>query len=129
MTQALPRITVDPSICQGKPCIRGMRYPVETALEWLAAGMDIGAILTDQPDLERDDILAALDFAARLVHTERIDLLAACRFSWTRNFHAECASVWPTTATRLACTPWPKPFRYSLVAGTAGAGVRQLPHG
>lgn len=77
MTQALPRITIDPSICHGKPCIRGMRYPVETVLEWLASGMDIGEIVKDYPDLEREDILAALDFAARLAHTKRIDLLAA----------------------------------------------------
>lgn len=54
-----------------------MRYPVETVLEWLAAGMDIGDILGDFPDLKREDILAALDFAARLAHTKRIDLLAA----------------------------------------------------
>ncbi len=54
-----------------------MRYPVETVLEWLAAGMDIGDIIADYPDLEREDVLAALDFAARLAHTKRFDLLAA----------------------------------------------------
>jgi uncharacterized protein (DUF433 family) len=54
-----------------------MRYAVETVLEWLAAGLDISDILSDYPDLEREDILAALDFAARLAHTKRIDLLAA----------------------------------------------------
>ena len=58
MTQASPRITIDPSICHGKPCIRGMRYPVETVLDWLAAGMDIGDIIADYPDLEREDVLA-----------------------------------------------------------------------
>ncbi len=77
MTQASSRITIDPSICHGKPCIRGMRYPVETVLQWLAAGMDIGDIIADYPDLEREDVLAALDFAARLAHTKRIELLAA----------------------------------------------------
>lgn len=51
MTLASTRITIDPSICHSKPCIRGMRYPVETVLEWLAAGMDIGDILSDYPDL------------------------------------------------------------------------------
>jgi len=35
------RITMDPSICHGKPCIRGLRYPVETVLQWLASGMSI----------------------------------------------------------------------------------------
>jgi uncharacterized protein (DUF433 family) len=77
MTPISTRITIDPSVCHGKPCIRGMRYPVETVLEWLAAGMEISDILLDYPDLEREDILAALDFAVRLAHTKRIDLLAA----------------------------------------------------
>ena len=54
------RITSDPGICHGKPCIRGLRYPVESVLEWLAAGMTIEEILGDYADLERDDILAAL---------------------------------------------------------------------
>jgi uncharacterized protein (DUF433 family) len=65
------RITVDPAICHGKPCIRGMRYPVENVLEWLAAGMTIDEILEDYQDLEREDILAALAFAARMTHVKR----------------------------------------------------------
>ena len=77
MITSPPRITIDPSISHGKPCVRGLRYPVENVLEWLAAGMDIGDILADNRDLEREDILAVLDFAARLAHTNRIDLLAA----------------------------------------------------
>ena len=77
MTTSPPRITIDPLVCHGKPCIRGLRYPVESVLEWMAAGMDIGDILADYPDLEREDILSVLDFAARLAHTNRIDLLAA----------------------------------------------------
>lgn len=76
MTQP-SRITIDPAVCHGKPCIRGLRYPVEDVLEWLASGMSIEDILGDYADLERDDILAALDFAARLTHTKRVDLLAA----------------------------------------------------
>lgn len=55
----------------------GLRYPVENVLQWLASGMSIEEILGDYADLERDDILAVLDFAARLTHTKRIDLLAA----------------------------------------------------
>jgi uncharacterized protein (DUF433 family) len=70
-------ITIDPAVCHGKPCLRGLRYPVEIVLEWLASGMSIEDILGDYADLERDDILAALDFAARLTHTKRINLLAA----------------------------------------------------
>ena len=67
------RITMQPDICHGKPCIRGLRYPVENVLEWLAGGMSIEDILADYEDLEREDILAVLDFAARLSHINRIE--------------------------------------------------------
>lgn len=73
----IDRITFDPLICHGKPCIRGLRYPVENVLEWLASGMGIEEILADYEDLEREDILAVLAFAARLAHTKRIEPLAA----------------------------------------------------
>ncbi|WP_295385462.1 DUF433 domain-containing protein [uncultured Thiodictyon sp.] len=53
---------MDPAICHGKPCIRGLRYPVETVLEWLAGGMSIDDILADYEDLTREDVLAALAF-------------------------------------------------------------------
>ena len=43
----LERITIDPAVCHGKPCIRGLRYPVETLLEWLASGMTPDDILAD----------------------------------------------------------------------------------
>lgn len=71
------RITSDPDICHGKPCIRGLRYPVETVLEWLAAGMTTEEILGDYPDLEQEDILAALSYAARLAQINRVDPLTA----------------------------------------------------
>ncbi len=71
------RITVDAAICHGKPCIRGLRYPVETVLEWLAGGMSIDEILADYEDLEREDILAVLGFAARLAHVKRLERLVA----------------------------------------------------
>lgn len=67
----LPRITIDSEICHGKPCIRGLRYPVETILELLSAGMTHEDILADYDDLEEQDILAALDFAARLSRVKR----------------------------------------------------------
>lgn len=57
------RITIDPDICHGKPCIRGLRYPVETILELLSSGMTPEEILADYEDLEREDILAVLSFA------------------------------------------------------------------
>ena len=62
MKPMINRITSDPAICHGKPCIRGLRYPVELVLEWLAGGMTIEEILTDYADLERDDILAVLAY-------------------------------------------------------------------
>ncbi len=60
----LDRITSDPDICHGKPVVRGLRYPVEMLLELLASGMDFDEILEDYPDLEKDDLLAALEYAA-----------------------------------------------------------------
>lgn len=60
----LGRITMDPGICHGKPTIRGLRHPVATLLELLASGMTVEEVLEDYPDLERDDLLAALEFGA-----------------------------------------------------------------
>jgi uncharacterized protein (DUF433 family) len=71
------RITTDPNICHGKPCIRGLRYPVETLLELLSSGMTTEAILADYEDLEREDILAALSFAARLSQIKRLEPVLA----------------------------------------------------
>lgn len=60
----LGRITSDPDICHGQPIVRGLRYPVENLLELLSSGMTIDEVLADHPDLERDDLLAALEFGA-----------------------------------------------------------------
>jgi uncharacterized protein (DUF433 family) len=73
----LTRITIHPEICHGKPCIRGLRYPVEFLLELLSAGMTHEEILDDYPDLERDDLFAALAFATRLSQVKRIQVIAA----------------------------------------------------
>ena len=72
MTSLLARITIDPAICHGKPCIRGLRYPVESMLELLSSGMTIEEILADYEDLERDDLLAVLAYATRLSQTRRL---------------------------------------------------------
>ncbi len=72
----LDRITVNPAICHGKPTVRGLRYPVETLLEFLASGMTIDEILDDYTDLERDDLLAALEFGA-LTSGNRVTPLGA----------------------------------------------------
>ncbi len=68
----LQRITIDWNICHGKPCIRGLRYPVELILELLSSGMTTDEILEDYDDLEKDDILAALVYAAKLTHVKSI---------------------------------------------------------
>ncbi|MFN4032384.1 MAG: DUF433 domain-containing protein [Fimbriimonadales bacterium] len=72
----LSRITRAPNICRGKPVIRGLRYPVQTILELLASGMTPEQILNDYPDLEYEDILACLDYAARLSQIKTIQPLA-----------------------------------------------------
>lgn len=71
------RITINQAICHGKPCIRGLRYPVESILQWLASGMTTEDILADYEDLEREDILASLAYAARLTHVNGISHIAA----------------------------------------------------
>lgn len=72
----LQRITIEPNICHGKPCIRGLRYPVEFILELLSSGMSMEEILADYDDLERDDLLAALLFATRLTQVKSIHKIA-----------------------------------------------------
>ncbi len=73
----LARITVDPVILHGKPAIRGLRYPVELILDLLAADMTPEAILADYPDLERDDIRAALAYAAQISRVQRLVIVPA----------------------------------------------------
>ena len=70
--QLLQRITLDPNICHGKPCIRRLRYPVDFILELLSSGMTAKEIIDDYDDLEHEDILAALLFAARLTQVKSI---------------------------------------------------------
>jgi uncharacterized protein (DUF433 family) len=59
-----PRITMDPDVCFGKPCIRGMRLPVASILSYLSGGMTTDEILKDWPELEAEDLTEALAFAA-----------------------------------------------------------------
>lgn len=73
----IDRITSDPGICHGQPTIRGLRYPVENLLELLAGGMTIEEIIEDHPDLERDDLLAALEFGALASGQRRVVPLGA----------------------------------------------------
>jgi uncharacterized protein (DUF433 family) len=76
-TPLLQRITHDPDICHGKPCIRGLRYPVELILELLSSGMTTAEILADYEDLEAEDISAVLSFAARLSQVKSIHKIAS----------------------------------------------------
>ncbi|MEH2412736.1 DUF433 domain-containing protein [Nostoc sp.] len=70
----LQRITHNPNICHGKPCIRGLRYPVEFILELLSSGMTTEEILADYDDLQSQDILAVLLFAAALASRSRYSI-------------------------------------------------------
>lgn len=65
MDPLLSRITIDPAVCHGKPCVRGLRYPVEMLLELLSSGMTHDEILANYEDIERADLLAVLAYAAR----------------------------------------------------------------
>jgi len=72
--ELLQRITVNPDICHGKPCVRGLRYPVPMLLELLSSGMTVDEVLADYEDLEREDLLAALAYGARISDAKRVAL-------------------------------------------------------
>lgn len=61
------KIIVDPAVCNGRPVIEGTRITAGTVLEFLAAGDSIEDVLADYPTLTRDDVLACLDYSARLM--------------------------------------------------------------
>jgi uncharacterized protein (DUF433 family) len=65
MTNSIERITINPDQCGGRPCIRGMRIRVIDILDLFAAGLTAEQILEELPDLEMEDIKAALSYAAR----------------------------------------------------------------
>jgi uncharacterized protein (DUF433 family) len=69
----LSRITVDPAVCTGKPCIRGLRFPVARLLGLLASGHSRDQILSDYPYLEPADIDEALQYAALLAEDETVE--------------------------------------------------------
>ena len=73
----LSRITVDPAICHGKPCVRGLRYPVETILEYLAGGDSVDDLLAEFPDLEREDILACHEVSRKMLAAKSVHLTLA----------------------------------------------------
>ena len=71
------RITVDPAVCHGKACIRGTRVMASVILDNLAAGISIEELLQSYPSLSRDDVLAAMAYAAELARDRTIDLTPA----------------------------------------------------
>ena len=75
--ELLKRITINSEICHGKPCLRGLRYPVQNVLEMLASGMSHAEILEDYEDLEEEDLQASLLFAAELSKVKNISSLVA----------------------------------------------------
>ncbi len=72
----LNRISVDPEVCFGKPCIRGTRIWVSIIVDNLAAGVSEDEIMQAYPFLERDDIRAALAYAAEMTRERHVDLAA-----------------------------------------------------
>ena len=74
MKDLLKRITVNPAVMTGLPCIRGMRIPATTILGLMAAGASEEEILADYPDLESDDIKACMAYAAWLTREREVEL-------------------------------------------------------
>jgi uncharacterized protein (DUF433 family) len=71
--ELLLRITAAPEVCHGKPCVRGLRYPVAFLLELMSGDMTTEQILTDYPDLEPEDLKAACAYGAKLGQVKRIE--------------------------------------------------------
>ncbi|HEX7239893.1 MAG TPA: DUF433 domain-containing protein [Longimicrobiaceae bacterium] len=67
MSDPSSRITINPQQCGGRPCIRGMRIRVTDVLDLLAAGLSSAEVLEELPDLEPEDVTAALRFASRML--------------------------------------------------------------
>ncbi|MHA1132481.1 MAG: DUF433 domain-containing protein [Candidatus Helarchaeota archaeon] len=69
------RISIDPEICHGKPCIKGTRIPVYLILEMLEHGLSFKEILEEYPHITVDDIKACIKFAKALINNEEINLI------------------------------------------------------
>jgi uncharacterized protein (DUF433 family) len=90
--ELLKRITTTPEICHGKPCIRGLLYPVEWLLELLSGPTTGAEILTDCPDLEPNDLRAAHAYAARLARIKRFETIPSASIS-NPIFYTACSQV------------------------------------
>ena len=74
MSPLLQRISVDPNVCFGKPCIRGTRLWVSLILDFLAAGATVEEVLAEYPQLRREDVLAAIAYGAEMSRERFVDL-------------------------------------------------------
>ena len=73
-SELLDRISINPQVCFGKPCIRGTRIWVSLLLDFLASGSSFDEILSDYPHLQREDILAAIAYGAEMSRERYVDL-------------------------------------------------------
>jgi uncharacterized protein (DUF433 family) len=74
MNALLQRISVDPNVCFGKPCIRGTRIWVSLILDWLASGMGIDEVLVEYPQLKEEDIRAAIAYGAEMARERFVEI-------------------------------------------------------
>lgn len=72
--ELLSRITINPRVCFGKPCIRGHRIWVSLILDFLASGMSVEEVLEDYPDISRDDILACIAYGAEMSRERYVEI-------------------------------------------------------
>lgn len=82
MTNLLDRISIDPAVCGGKPCIRGTRIWVSLILDLLAGGMSEAEVRKEYPVLSREDVLAAIAYGAEAARERVIPIpvVGCCRF-------------------------------------------------
>jgi uncharacterized protein (DUF433 family) len=74
-SQLLSRISINPNICGGKPCIKGHRIWISLILDFLASGATMKEILEDYPQLETEDILACIAYGAEMSRESFVDIL------------------------------------------------------
>ncbi len=72
--ELLSRITINPQVCFGKPCIRGHRIWVSLILDFLASGMSVEEVLEDYPDLSRQDVLACIAYGAEMSRERYVEI-------------------------------------------------------
>ena len=74
MNPLLERISINPNVCFGKPCIRGTRIWVSLILDFLASGMNMEELLAEYPQLEMDDIRAAIAYGAEMARERYVEI-------------------------------------------------------